>query len=854
MTLLLALLGLLYFILPVVSFVLALLQRSRVERLERELRDLRAQLGVQQGAGEAAAPLAPPPVTQPPLAPSPANQPLPDTATPTQAAPPAPSEPSPAWLWLTGFFSGSGAFARVGAVLLLIGLGLGLKYAGDAGLIGPPLRLLAALLVAGALFAVGWRLRVSQRPFALALQGTAFGILYLTVYAAWQFSALLPNGVGLGLLVALGVGMGALALRQEAQLLAWLGILGGFLAPLLNGGGEGPPALLWAYYLLLNAAVCALAWWRDWRALYGLGFVSTFVVAVGWGLLSGGAGQRGAVEPFLILISLLYFAVPLIEARRGRPTGGFVQALLLFGTPAAFLGLQSALLDFARRPLALSALGVAALYGLAAFWLGRQTSAPRLLRRGHLAVALFALTLAVPLALNWEVTVGVWALEGAALAWYAGRGRSPGWALAGLAVQGVALFVWGLLWLLADRGTLPSVAVNALLMGLAGVLSGLALQGLGRGWSGVPGLSGVLMWLLGGVIYALDRVPQGGDALALLWVSITAMLAALLAGRWPLDALRWAALAPPPATALLLLARAGDASPFAALGWLGFGGGLVGGWLAADLARSRLTPAAHTLLSWLGLTVLSWWAASLLARLGDPWPALAWALVPLVGLALATRLAARNPAQGAGWRQTWLPVTGWLLLWALFHLGLPGEFAPLPYLPLLNPADLTLLLALFAGWATLTRSGAAHTPGLPEMLAPFWARLPARLLPRLLGALGVAAFTGLLLRAVSHYADLPWTPGDLAASGAAQTTVTLGWASLGILGMSWATRRGVREVWLIGAGLLALVTLKLFLIDLSGVSPAARVVSFLGAGGLFLLVGYLSPAPPQEGPGRQAQP
>jgi uncharacterized membrane protein len=59
-----------------------------------------------------------------------------------------------------------------------------------------------------------------------------------------------------------------------------------------------------------------------------------------------------------------------------------------------------------------------------------------------------------------------------------------------------------------------------------------------------------------------------------------------------------------------------------------------------------------------------------------------------------------------------------------------------------------------------------------------------------------------------------------------------------------ATSRRLRPLWMVGAGLLAAVVGKLFLIDLGALSGLPRVVAFLGVGVLLLLIGYLSPLPP----------
>ena len=60
-------------------------------------------------------------------------------------------------------------------------------------------------------------------------------------------------------------------------------------------------------------------------------------------------------------------------------------------------------------------------------------------------------------------------------------------------------------------------------------------------------------------------------------------------------------------------------------------------------------------------------------------------------------------------------------------------------------------------------------------------------------------------------------------------------------------RRANRRAWLAGAGLLAVVVVKLFLIDLDGIGTVARIVSFLGVGLLMLVMGYFCPLPPKEG-------
>lgn len=100
-----------------------------------------------------------------------------------------------------------------------------------------------------------------------------------------------------------------------------------------------------------------------------------------------------------------------------------------------------------------------------------------------------------------------------------------------------------------------------------------------------------------------------------------------------------------------------------------------------------------------------------------------------------------------------------------------------------------------------------------------------------------------LLRIVLVYTGMNWTLAGIAGSVVAQTSLSIAWTVFGLVAAVYAAKGGHREVWLVGAGLIGLVVVKLFLVDLAGTGTLARVVSFLTVGGLLLLVGYVAPMP-----------
>ena len=100
------------------------------------------------------------------------------------------------------------------------------------------------------------------------------------------------------------------------------------------------------------------------------------------------------------------------------------------------------------------------------------------------------------------------------------------------------------------------------------------------------------------------------------------------------------------------------------------------------------------------------------------------------------------------------------------------------------------------------------------------------------------------LRVVHHYFDVPWQASTLYSSFLVQTGYAILWTLLALGLMLVSHLKQQRPLWLTGAGLLALVVIKLALIDLSNAGGGERIVAFIGVGVLMVIVGYFAPMPP----------
>ena len=808
-------------------------------------------------ASPAPPPLPPRPDPLDPLAAEP-RRPLPPRREPspertwTAAEPVEPSEPNfieRALAYAKQWLTSGNVPVKVGMLVLLAGVAALLKYASDQGwlVVPPSLRLagISAAALAGLVFA--WRKRESHRTFALAMQGGMIGILLLVVFSACKNYGMIGTGAAFALSVVLIAGLSVMAVLQESRTLAILGVLAGFMAPIWLSDGSGNHVALFSYYALLNAGIFAIAWVRPWRILNLLGFVFTWGIGTAWGVLKYTPANFNSTEPFLVLFFVFYLLLPLLYARKASSAGSArIDGCLLFGTPLVAFSLQAALLHGDRMPLAFCALGVAALYAVLARAL-INNARMNVLARGYAILAVGFATLAVPLALSAKATASVFALEGAGLVWLGltQDRRLARWTGIGLQLAAAAALAIGVSG--SHLGATIAIAnaafMGALLIAVAGFATAWWYRSAGNLQVATVAYLWALAWWLGNVILEIGDFVEVDSRLhaVLLLLGVTGWLAAEVQRRAPALALSLTTLggllmAFP--IAFLQVSEYGQ--PFAgygAIAWAIFaalgvrslmclraGSGKVAG--LAQLAWWLLWPTVLSLLAWhIGdrFALAEGWVGMLLTL---PWLLLAvlsmyrwtWLSQPL-GAAFDRYRAALQVAVFAA-----------LGLWWMGSLASAGSAAPLPWIVVLNPLELAEIALLVLLAMRLRQNGSGSV-------------LPMQLVGTAVAALVLV--TVMTLRAVHHWGDVPWSD-SLLGTKLAQTSLTVVWSLLGVIGWISGSRRGQWGLWLAGAILMSVVLAKLLLIDRGNLGDLLGIGAFIAYGLLCTLVGWLAPAPPRR--------
>lgn len=209
-------------------------------------------------------------------------------------------------------YIGENLFGKIGILVLVVGMGLFVKYAIDKNWINEVFRTVLGFVVGGGLLVLSQRLKNTYRTFSSLLAGGAFAIFYVTVAMAYHYYGLFSQAAAFVILVVLTVLMSLLSVVYNRRELAVIGLVGGFIAPFLVSNGMGNYQVLFTYLTILNVGMFGLSLYKKWGELPVIGFVATYVIMLGYSLVADLdiAGDMQLIQ--LLLFSTLFYLIFLL--------------------------------------------------------------------------------------------------------------------------------------------------------------------------------------------------------------------------------------------------------------------------------------------------------------------------------------------------------------------------------------------------------------------------------------------------------------------------------------------------------------------------------------------------------------
>lgn len=763
---------------------------------------------------------------------------------------PIPKEPSKLVSFVTDYFTGGNLLVRIGGVILFFGLAFLVKYAAEHSIISMKMRLIAIAVTAVVLIIMGWRLREREGAYGQILQGLGVAMFYLVIYAASKFYALLTLDIAFGLMLLVVILGSVLAVIEDALPLALFATAGGFLVPILTSSGDGSHIILFSYYVLLNLGIFIVAWYRSWRVLNVAGFLFTFVIATTWGVLKYQSNMFETTEPFLILYFLMYLTISvLFTIKHPYEPKNLVDGTLVFGLPVVAFPLQVNLVKTFEYGEAYSAMALGTLY-LVLFWLLKNKERTHLLAQSFLALGVVFYTIAIPYIFDADVSAALWSLESAGIIWIA------------LKQKKVYTRYFGELLLLTSIFIYPN-NVYEYRMSLAEYLgyiiiivaSFISAYLLDRYKDQLSKLDTYLSKVLLGLAIVLWFMSTPMKLMTYIESNyLNAMILSLVLGSLLLfittKYIQWKLLISTLQGYLVLgmmffflnmTHSTYFMHPFEGFGAVSFGLLVFVNYLLLHQydAVWKYTKQLHVLALWfitMVLTLEAHYHADILHLHKS------FMMIVLAVPSLLLTLLLLIPKRYMGWLETYKNtykligvggLAGVLMLWELRTFGVAPSLSS-SYMPLFNPLDLMqgLTLGVVTYWIYINKDSLTQNTKI--------------------SLYGAVAFMSTLFasvvfaRAVHLFRDVHYNFNSLWGDIYFQAGLSILWSIIAIVLMLLSKRYNNRPLWMAGFGLLILVVLKLFFVELANSGTIERIISFIVVGTLLLLIGYFVPLPPSE--------
>jgi len=236
-------------------------------------------------------------------------------------------------------FMGAKLFAWLGGLALFLGVAFFVKYSFEHNLVPPQVRVAIGFLIGAGLIVGGLKMSLEKyRITAQTLVASGVVSLYAVTFACnsiYHFAYFGPVPSFL-LMVLITATAFILAVRLNAQVVAILGMLGGFLTPVLISTGHDNPAGLFGYIAILVTGLVSVALHRKWYYLVPMGAAGTVLMLMVWALNFYAPEKMGTAMIVCLGFCVLFMGAAETARRMGRDMLWFTRTAI--GLPAVAFG------------------------------------------------------------------------------------------------------------------------------------------------------------------------------------------------------------------------------------------------------------------------------------------------------------------------------------------------------------------------------------------------------------------------------------------------------------------------------------------------------------------------------------
>ena len=304
-------------------------------------------------------------------------------------------------------FIGENLISKIGILITVIGVGIGVKYAIDHDLISPLLRIILGYGVGLGLLGFALRFKENYTNFSAVLLSGAMAIFYFVSFIGYEVYMLFPLVVAFGLMVFFTIFTVLAALHYNMQIIAHMGLVGAYAVPFLLSKEPGDAAILFGYMAIINTGILFISFKKYWKPLFYAAFISTWLIFNFWYQVGYSYETDYSVGLIFLSIFFLQFYTTFLAYKLVRKEAFKVQdGLILVINAFIFFGFGYIMLDdfsLGRELLGPFAVLNALIHFGVSWWIQQRAEIEQELKYLLLGLVILFATIAIPIQLD-----GVW--------------------------------------------------------------------------------------------------------------------------------------------------------------------------------------------------------------------------------------------------------------------------------------------------------------------------------------------------------------------------------------------------------------------------------------------------------------
>lgn len=318
-------------------------------------------------------------------------------------------------------FIGENLLNKIGIIITVIGVSIGVKYSIEHELISPVMRIILGYLSGIGLLGFGIKLEKKYKNYSAVLVSGAIAIMYFITYAAHSFYGLIPQASAFVMMVIFTIFGVVTALRYNRQVIAHIGLVGAYAVPFLLSNDSGNAAVLFSYMTIINIGILVISYKKYWKALYGSSFGLTWLIYFSWYFSSYTTDRYfGVALLFLSIFFVIFYTIFLAYKVVKKEDYISIDVVLLLLNTFFFYAIGYAILDMhdtGENYLGVFTLLNALIHGVVAYVLFKQKDIDKNLLYLIIGFAIAFITISIPVELDGNWVTILWAFEAALLFW-----------------------------------------------------------------------------------------------------------------------------------------------------------------------------------------------------------------------------------------------------------------------------------------------------------------------------------------------------------------------------------------------------------------------------------------------------